>query len=62
MFYWHGEDLDVLNAAQIECAHWRASKLLIDYNQNIDTFHSIYDYFALLKAFDTNTLNFHKYF
>ena len=25
------------------------------------TFHSIYDYFALLKAFNTNTLNFHQY-
>ena len=26
------------------------------------TFHSIYDYFALLKAFNTNTLNYHQYF
>ena len=25
------------------------------------TFHSIYDYFALLKAFNTNTLNFYQY-
>ena len=50
------------NAAKIERAHRRASKLLTDYNQKILTFHSIYDYFALLKAFNTNTLNFHQYF
>ena len=46
------------NAAKIECAHRRACKLVTDYNQTILTFHSIYDYFALLKAFNTNTLNF----
>ena len=45
------------NAAKIECAHRRACKLLTDYNQKILTFHSIYDYFALLKAFNTNTLH-----
>ena len=50
------------NAAKIECAHRRACKLLRDYNYRILTFHSIYDYFALLKAFNTNTLNFHQYF
>ena len=50
------------NAAKIECAHRRACKLLTDYNHRIITFHSIYDYFALLKAFNTNTLNFHQYF
>ena len=50
------------NAAKIECAHSRACKLLTDYNHRILTFHSIYDYFSLLKAFNTNTLNFHKYF
>ena len=50
------------NAAAIECAQWRACKLLTDYNQKILTFHSIYDYFALLKAFNTNTLNFDQYF
>ena len=50
------------NAAKIECAHRRACKLLTDYNQKILTLHSIYDYFALLKAFYTNTLNFHRYF
>ena len=35
---------------------------LTEYNHWILTFHSIYDYFALLKAFNTNTLNFHQYF
>ena len=50
------------NAAKIECAHRRALKLLTDYNHRILTFHSIYDYFALLKAFNTNNLNFHQYF
>ena len=43
------------NAAKIECAHRRACKLLTDYNQKILTFLSIYDYFVLLKAFNTNT-------
>ena len=50
------------NAAKIECAHRRASKLLTDNNHRILSFHSIYDYFALLKAFNTNTLNYHQYF
>ena len=50
------------NVAKIECAHGRACKLLTDYNKNILTFHSIYAYYALLKAFNTNTLSFHKYF
>ena len=50
------------NAAKIECAHRRACKLLTDFNQKILNFHSIYYYFALLKAFDANTLNFHQYF
>ena len=44
------------NATKIECAHRRTCKLLTDYNQKIRTFHPIYDYFALLKAFNTNTL------
>ena len=38
------------------------NKLLTDYNQKILTFYSIYDYFVLLKVFNTNTLNFHQYF
>ena len=45
-----------------ECAHRRACKLLTDYNHRILNFHSIYDYIALLKAFNTNTLNYHQYF
>ena len=62
-YYWHGEDRDVsMHAAKIECVHRRACKLLTDYNQKFLTFHSVYDYFALLKAFTTNTLNFHQYF
>ena len=47
------------NAAKNECAHRRASKLHTDYNHRI--LHSIYDYFALLKAFNTNALNIHQY-
>ena len=74
----HGEDHDLYaeltnaeltndlsgltNAAKIECAHRRACKLLTNYNHRIPTFDSIYDYFALLKAFNTNTLNYHQYF
>ena len=50
------------NAAKIECAHRRACKLLTEYNQKIQIFHSIYDYFALLKAFNTNTVNLYQYF
>ena len=61
MLYWHGEDRDCY-AAKIVCTHRRASKLLTDYNRNILNFHLIYDYFALLKAFYTNTPNFHQYF
>ena len=49
-------------AAKIECAHRRTRKLLTVYKHRILTFHSMYDYFALLKAFNTNTLNFHQYF
>ena len=52
----------ITNASKIECAHRRECKLLTHYNVKILTFHSIYDYFALLKAFNTNTLNFHQYF
>ena len=62
MRYWHGEDRDIRMLAKIECAHRKARKLLTDYNHRILTFHSIYDYFASLKAFNTNTLNYHQYF
>ena len=50
------------NAAKIECAQRRACKLLTDCKQKILTFHLIYNYFALLKAFNKNTLHFHQYF
>ena len=50
------------NVSKIECTHRRASKLFTDYNQRMITFHSIDDYFALLKANNTNTLNYHQYF
>ena len=51
------------NAAKIECAHIRASKLRTYYNQKIFTF-SLFmiTYFDLLKAFYTKTFNFHQYF
>ena len=52
----------LMNAAKIECAHRRVRKLLTDYNHRILTFHSIFDYFASLKAFNTNILNYHQYF
>ena len=50
------------NAAKIECAHRRACKILTVYSENILTFRSIYDYFVLLKVFNTNTTYFHQYF
>ena len=50
------------NADKIECTHRRASKLLTDDMQKIITFHSIYDYFALINSCNTITLNFHQYF
>ena len=34
---------------------------ILYYNHMVPTFHSVYDYFALLKAFNT-TLNFHQNF
>ena len=57
----HGGRSGRTKAAKIECAHRSARKLLTDYNHRILTFHSIYDYFGLLKAFNTNTLTFHQY-
>ena len=50
------------NAATVECDHRRACKVLADYDRTIATFHWIYDYFALLKAFNSNSVNFHQYF
>ena len=62
MLYWHGKVGTYYNAAENECAHRIACKLLTDYNQIILTFYSIYDYFALLKTFYTNNTNFYQYF
>ena len=64
MRYWHGEDQDLrmLQRLNVLTGHRRACKLLTDYNHRMLTFHSNYDYFALLKAFNTNTLNYHQYF
>ena len=52
------------NDAKILCAQRRERKFLTDYNHKILPFHSIYDYFTLLKAFNTNkyTLNYHQHF
>ena len=50
------------NATKIQWAHWRARKILTDYNQMITTFQSIYDYITLLKAFNSNAIDFYKYF
>ena len=61
MLYWHGEDSGRTNNAKIRCAHRGTRKLLTDYNHKILTVHSIHDYFALVKTFNTNTLNFHQY-
>ena len=45
------------NVAKIGCAPRRAQTIT-----SLLTFHSIYDFFALLKAFNANTCNFHQYF
>ena len=47
MRYWHGEDRDGRMLIRLSVLTWE---------------HSIYDYFALLEAFNTNTLNYHQYF
>ena len=63
ILYWHGEGREVRTiAAKIECAHRRACTLFTDCNQKILNCHLIYDYFALLKYFNTNSCNFHQYF
>ena len=35
MLYWHGKVRTYYNAAEIECADRKASKLLLDYNHRI---------------------------
>ena len=50
MLYWHGEDRDVrllLRSSVLTGEHANYSQ--INYNHRILTFHSIYDYFALIK-------------
>ena len=61
MLYWHGEDRDVrmlLRLSVLTGEHEITHRLQPYYSH----FHSIYDYFALLKAFNTKTANFHQYF
>ena len=58
MRYWHGEDRDLrmlLRLSVLSGEHANYSQIITYW---ILTFHSIYDYFALLKAFNTNTLNY----
>ena len=62
MRYWHGEDPDVLMLLRLSAhtvEHVNYSQIL---TKKILTVHSIYDYFTLLTAFNTNTLNFQQYF
>ena len=62
MLYWHEEDREVLMLLRLSVLTGEHVNYFPDYNQKILTFHSLYDYFALLKAFKTYTLNFHQYF
>ena len=62
MHYWRWLKSGRTNATKIECAHRRENKLFNHYNQKILTFLSIYDYFALLKVFNTIMILFHQYF
>ena len=60
MLYWHGEDWDVLMQLRLGVLTGEH----VNYSQIItkrSSLHSIYDYFALLKVFNTNSLNFHQY-
>ena len=62
MHYWLGEDRDVLLLLRLSVLTGEHANYSPIYNHMILTFHSIYDNFTLLKAFNTNTLNFHQYF
>ena len=42
--------LGCTNGVNIKSAHRRATKLLINNDQKLFTFHSIYDYFALFRG------------
>ena len=59
MCYWHGEDRDVLMLLRLSVLkgeHANYSQIIT--MQRILTFHSSYDYFALLKAFNTSKINY----
>ena len=61
MLYWHGDDQDVLILLRLSVLlgeHANYSQII----KKILTIHSIYDYFPLLKTFNANTLNVHRYF
>ena len=58
MRYWHEEDRDVLMLQRLSVLTGEHANYS-DYSHTILTFHSVYDYFALLKAFNTNSRNFH---
>ena len=60
-FYLHTTPLLLLHDLESTFNLYRKSTSLFN-RDRILTFHSIYDYFALLKDFNTNTLNFHQYF
>ena len=58
--HWYWEDRDALFLLRLSVLTGEQANNS-DYNWNIINFHSIYDYFALLESFDTNTLNTHQY-
>ena len=59
MRYWHGEDRDVLMLQRLSVLTGEHS----NYPQITTIGSSLFtQYFALLKAFNTNILNFHQYF
>ena len=63
MLYWHGDDRDIrmlLRLSVLTGEHANYSQIITIGSSC--TFLSLYDYFALLKALYTNTLNFHQYF
>ena len=57
---WSGRTIMLLWLGVLTGEHANYSQIIN--KLTILTFHSIYDYFALLKAFNTNTPNFHQYF
>ena len=65
MHYCRGEDRDALMLLRLSVLTGERANYSY-YNHRILTFtsigSSIYDYFTVLNAFNTNTLNFHQYF